>query len=79
MMGPVTGTVVFLLIWWLVFFCVLPWGNRAPEEIEVGHATSAPARPRLWLKFAVTTGISTVLFAIVFTLAATGLINLRPY
>ncbi|MCH1516738.1 MAG: DUF1467 domain-containing protein, partial [Alphaproteobacteria bacterium] len=25
---------------------VLPFGAKAPDTIEAGHATSAPARPR---------------------------------
>lgn len=79
MMGPVTGIVVYLVIWWLVFFCVLPWGNKPPEHIEVGHATSAPANPRLWLKFGITTGIAAVLFVIAYWLGEAGYINLRPY
>lgn len=79
MMGPVTGAIVFLLIWWLVFFCVLPWGNQAPDQPETGHATSAPAKPRLKLKFAITTGIAVVAFAIIYVLAATGNLNFRPY
>ena len=79
MMGPVTGVVVYIMIWWVVFFCVLPWGNHPPEKVVIGHATSAPEKPRLGLKFLVTTGISAVLFAVAYWLAAAGVINLRPY
>ncbi len=44
--------VAFIVIWWLVLFMVLPWGVRIPDKAEPGHATSAPVRPRLWLKVA---------------------------
>ena len=43
----------------------LPFGVKAPDAIEIGHATSAPAKPLLWRKAAVTTVIAAVLFALV--------------
>lgn len=53
--------VVFVITWWCVFFMALPWGNRAPEESGEGFAESAPERPRLWIKAAVTTAIALVI------------------
>ena len=58
-----TGLMVYVVLWWLVFFAVLPFGVRVPDEVEQGHATSAPARPRLWLKAGITTLIAAVLWA----------------
>ena len=72
-----SGTLVFLVIWWLVLFVVLPWGNRPVESPEPGHATSAPEKPRIALKFAITTGITLVIFMIVYFVAEAGLINFR--
>lgn len=77
-MGWVSGTLVFVIIWWLVLFCVLPWGNRPLEDPEVGHATSAPANPRLGLKALVTTGIAAVIFTIIWFVVDAGLISFRP-
>ncbi len=71
------GAVVFVIIWWCVFFMVLPWGVRVPEAPEKGHATSAPMRPRLGLKAAVTTGISLLLWAGVYWIIASDLISFR--
>ena len=76
-MGFGTGIVAYVIIWWLVLFTVLPWGNRAPETPGTGHATSAPARPRLLLKFIVTTGIATLLWGGVYALIASGWVSLR--
>ena len=76
-MGWISGILVFIIIWWMVLFCVLPWGNRPPENPEVGHASSAPENPRLLLKAAVTTGITAVIFTIVWFIADAGLINFR--
>jgi len=75
-MQTFTGIMLFVIIWWMVFFTVLPWGNRAVENPEPGHAASAPAKPRLWLKIAVTTGIAAVLFVIARLVIDSGLIQL---
>jgi predicted secreted protein len=39
--------IVFVMVWWLVLFMVLPFGASPPDEVEPGTAPSAPARPRL--------------------------------
>lgn len=75
-MGLVGGVVAFVIIWTVVLFTVLPWGNRPPDEPEVGHAPSAPENPRIGLKFAVTTGIAAVLFVILYVIVANDLIRL---
>jgi predicted secreted protein len=71
------GLVAFIIIWWMVLFTVLPWGVRIPDNPEKGHATSAPTRPRLWLKLSVTTGIAVLLWGIAYWLAASDLISFR--
>ena len=77
-MELVPGIVVFVLIWWLVLFCVLPWGVRQPENPEPGHAAGAPERPRMMLRFLVTTILATAIWGIVYWSIDSGLINLRP-
>lgn len=62
-MGPLEVIVVFVIIWWVVFLATLPWGVRPSAEPGLGHAPSAPERPRLWLKALVATGITAVLTA----------------
>ncbi len=74
-----TGTLAFLVIWWLTLFAILPWGNRPVENPEEGHATSAPAKPRLLLKFGVTTVVAGLLFALLVWVLGSGIINIRDY
>lgn len=50
-MGIVSGIVSFLLIWWVVIFCVLPWSLKRDE-------TGKPDDPKLLKKALITTGIS---------------------
>jgi predicted secreted protein len=76
-MGLATGIAVYVVIWWLVLFTVLPWGVRPPENPVPGQATSAPDRPRLLLKFVVTTAISALLFAVLYWVIESGWFSLR--
>jgi len=57
---------------------VLPWGVKVPDNPEPGHATSAPERPKLWRKAAITTVIAAVIWLIVYYLIESDLIQLRP-
>jgi len=76
-MGWVTGLFTYIIVWWLVLFMVLPWGNRAPDNPEPGHTPSAPEKPRLLLKFGVTTAVATVVFLILYGIIESGWINIR--
>ena len=75
-MGLVSGLVVYILLWWWVFLMTLPFGAKAPDAIKPGHATSAPARPMLWRKAAITSIIAGVLFMIVHWVIASKIISL---
>ena len=70
-----SGIVAFILIWWVSLFIVLPWGNNPDHDAEQGIATSAPAKPRILLKFMVTTGISVVLWSILYILVRMDIID----
>jgi predicted secreted protein len=70
--------VIFVIVWWLVLFMVLPFGARPPDEVEPGMAPSAPARPRMGLKIAITTVIAAALTALILWVLQSGLIQLRP-
>lgn len=76
----VTGGLVYVVIWWLTFFMVLPWGISpiAEEDVEQGHAASAPKKPRIVTKMAITTVIAVVLWYGAYLLAMSGLISFRP-
>jgi len=79
-MGWATGAAVYLIIWWLVIFMVLPWGARSlidEDDVKKGHASSAPKKPRLLLKIAVTTVISGALWGILYAVIESGAISFR--
>jgi predicted secreted protein len=78
-MGWVTGAAVYFIIWWLVLFMVLPWGVRPIDgaDIAKGHAPSAPQRPRMLLKVAVTSFVAAIFWAVVYAVIDLGLISFR--
>jgi predicted secreted protein len=78
-MGWVTGIAVYVVIWWIVIFMVLPWGVQTIglEDIVKGHASSAPKRPRLLRKMAATTVVAAVLWTAFYLIAESGAISFR--
>ena len=54
----------------------LPFGAKAPDVIEAGHATSAPFKPMLWRKAGITTVIAAILFSIVYWVIMSEFISL---
>jgi predicted secreted protein len=57
---------IFLIIWWLVLFAVLPWGVRRQESDDPGHDPGAPANPMLLKKAVVTTVIALLIWGTYF-------------
>ncbi|MEN8236050.1 MAG: DUF1467 family protein [Pseudomonadota bacterium] len=63
-----TGSIAYILIWWLVLFTVLPWGIKPAVTPEAGFDPGAPENPRVLLKCAVTTVIAGVVWFLVYLL-----------
>ncbi|MGH1455397.1 MAG: DUF1467 family protein [Alphaproteobacteria bacterium] len=80
-MQPVSAFVVFVIIWWLVIFCVLPIG--LPTEHEEGdegvRAGGAPKNLNIKKKLLLTTLISAGLWIIVFIVIQMGIFDLREF
>ena len=66
-MAIFTKVLLFILIWWILFFIILPLKIKVPQNTEIGHAKSAPSRPFLLIKFLLTSLISVIiLFFLIF-------------
>ncbi|MBL9029795.1 MAG: DUF1467 family protein [Caedimonas sp.] len=61
-MGWVSGIVVYVMIWWVLIFMILPWGVRPETRPVSGCAAEAPARPYLGIKFALTTVLAALIW-----------------
>jgi len=65
------------MIWWLVIFATLPFGNRQPDENETGMAHGAPSNPNIKKKMIATSIISFVVLGILYTVIELNLIDFR--
>ena len=68
----VTIIAIYVVVWWLILFMVLPFGVRPPtdEEMEPGQEAGAPVKPMLWRKMAITSVIAAVVCVIFYYLSA---------
>lgn len=77
-MNPFSAFVVFLLIWWLTLFMVLPQDIRGQAEegdIVKGSEPGAPVQPNIKAKFIKTTLIAIILWVITCAIILSGLVN----
>ena len=74
-----TGIAVYIVIWWVVIFMVLPWGVRpvGADDIVKGHASSAPRQPRILTKMAVTSVVAALVWVGIYFLIESGGLSLR--
>lgn len=61
---------MFVLIWWVLFFILLPLMNETTGELQIGNANSAPTKSYLLIKVVITSVLS---FIILITLIYFGL------
>ena len=82
-MGITGSIIVYVLIWWMIFFSVLPIGIQSNKEkfkdqID-GIDQGAPNNPKMGKKFSITTIITTIIFIVIYYLVEFNLLNLREY
>jgi len=61
-----TGIILYIMIYWLALFAVLPFGNKFVEVTETGNVTSAPDHANMKRKFIITAIVSAIIWMIVF-------------
>ena len=73
-----TGLALYLIIWWLVLFVILPIGIRGQAEegdIVEGTEPGAPHKLNIKKKFIQTTIAATIVWGLVCALILSGLIT----
>tara|TARA_B100000674_G_scaffold472130_1_gene461638 strand:- start:793 stop:1047 length:255 start_codon:yes stop_codon:yes gene_type:complete len=82
-MGITGSIIVYVIIWWIIFFTVLPVGIRSNKdafrEKIGGMDPGAPKNPKIGKKFLITTFITTLIFAVIYYLVQIDLLNLREF
>ena len=75
----ITGlAIIYIIIWWIVFFAILPIDVERQKLIKIeGEDSGSPENPKMLKKFIYCTGITTILFAIIYLLMKFEYLNLR--
>jgi predicted secreted protein len=55
---------IYIVLWWVVVFTVLPWGVRRQENPGPGHDPGAPAVTNIKMKLLITTLITFLIWGI---------------
>ena len=70
--------IIYIIIWWIVFFTILPIDVNRQKSIKInGEDTGSPENPKMLKKFIYCTGITTVIFMIIYLLIKYEYLNLR--
>tara|TARA_B100001142_G_scaffold219573_1_gene217767 strand:+ start:636 stop:881 length:246 start_codon:yes stop_codon:yes gene_type:complete len=75
----ITGlAIIYIIIWWIVFFAILPIDVERKKLIKIeGEDSGSPENPKMLKKFIYCTGITTILFIIIYLLMKFEYLNLR--
>ena len=70
--------IIYIIIWWIVFFVILPIDVNRQKPVKInGEDTGSPENPKMLKKFIYCTGITTVIFVIIYLLTKYQYLNLR--
>ena len=70
--------IIYIIIWWIVFFAILPIDVQRKKLVKIeGEDPGSPENPKMFKKFIYCTGITTILFIIIYLLMKFEYLNLR--
>ena len=77
----ITGSlIIFVLIWWIIFFSLLPIDvERKHKEMVEGADKGSPENPKIIKKIIYTTTITSIIFIGIFMLVKYDYLNLRRF
>ena len=77
----ITGSlIIFVLIWWIIFFSLLPIDvDRKHKEMIEGVDKGSPENPKIIKKIIYTTIITLIIFIGIFILVKYDYLNLRRF
>ena len=82
-MSTTGSLIVYISIWWIIFFSVLPFGIKSQhaklgKELH-GNDRGAPKNPQIGKKFLITTLITSIIFLVIYYLVSQNYLDLRGY
>ena len=72
-----TGLIVYILVWWVTLFAVLPLWVVPADSSDLGHLAGAPKHPRLARKALVTTLVAAVIWLAIYALVRSPWLSFR--
>jgi predicted secreted protein len=77
-MSPTGLAILYIIIWWVIFFSILPIDVNRQKTTEIeGEDPGSPENPKMLKKFIYCTGITTIIFIIIYLLMKFEYLNLR--
>ena len=70
--------IIYIIIWLIVFFAILPIDVNREKAVKIeGEDPGSPENPKMPKKFIYCTGITTIIFIIIYLLMKFEYLNLR--
>ena len=70
--------ILYIIIWWVIFFAILPIDVNRQKIAEIkGEDPGSPENPKMFKKFIYCSGITTIIFIIIYLLMKFEFLNLR--
>ena len=70
--------IIYIIIWWIVFFVILPIDVNREKSVKIaGEDAGSPENPKMLKKFIYCTGITSIIFIIIYLLIGYEYLNLR--
>jgi predicted secreted protein len=78
-MGWATGIMVYLVIWWIMLFTILPLGVRRVHNPGEGQDRGAPENPQILRKAIITSLVAAVVWIAFYVLQQADIFNFRHW
>jgi predicted secreted protein len=72
-----TGIIVYVLVWWVALFAILPLWVAPAEPGDLGHAAGAPKQPLLRRKVLVTSLVAAIIWIAIYALVRSPWLSFR--
>ena len=70
--------IIYVIIWWIIFFAILAIDVNRTKIVKIdGEDPGSPENPKMIKKFFYCTGITTIIFVIIYLLIKFEYLNLR--
>jgi len=70
--------ILYIIIWWIIFFALLPIDVNREKPLKIdGEDAGSPENPKMLKKFIYCTGITSIIFIIIYLLIIYEYLNLR--